>query len=153
MVFQSRIVRKVLFLLIGGIVSAQPAYAEWSALIARYPSGSIQSEERADQALKDIEVERQALDARFVESERACYARFFVNDCLRKAKDQRRDAMTRMRSIEIEANTFKRRVRAEVHEKAAAERTVKREAQANERVQTTNSPPGSPPTSDDSGTK
>jgi colicin import membrane protein len=147
MLFRSSIIRKTLFLSVAGIVLAQVAQAQSMAVVERYPSGSIRSEERADQALKDIEAERHVVDARFAENERACYGRFFATDCLQKAKDQRRDALTRMRPIEIEANTFKRRARVEAREKEAAERAAKREAHVNERVQAASNPQ----TSGDSG--
>lgn len=148
MAFQSSNLRFLLYLFIVGLFPVRAAHAQWMTVMERYPAGSIHSEERADQALKDIELERRAIDARFAKSERACYDKFFATDCLQKAKDLRRDALARMRSIEIEANTFKRRSRAEEREKAAAERTAKREAQANERVQAS-----MPVPSDDNDTK
>jgi colicin import membrane protein len=149
MLFRSPIIRNALLLAVAGIVQMQAAHAQSMAVAERYPSGSIRSEERAAQALKDVEVERRAVETRFAENERACYGRFFATDCLQKAKDQRREALTRLRPIEIEANTFRRRVRAEGHEKEAAERAAKREAQVNERAQAASNPP----TSGDSGSE
>ncbi|HYD81495.1 MAG TPA: hypothetical protein VEC06_16935 [Paucimonas sp.] len=134
MVFPSFVGRSALSLLVFGVALAQAGHAQPAAIAERYPSGSIHSEERADQALKDVEEERRRLDAGYAASERVCYERFFATDCLQKAKDERRDALARIRPIEIEANTFKRRARVEERERAAAERAAKREAQANERL-------------------
>lgn len=149
MSYRSSVRHFALLLAVCCILQMPAAHAQLMAIVERYPSGSIRSEELADQALKDIEAERRAVDARYTESERACFDKFFATSCMQKAKDQRRDALTRMRPIEIEAHTFKRRLRADAHAAAAAERAEKREAMVNEHAQAASMPP----TSGDSGTK
>jgi hypothetical protein len=130
------------------LLAGQCAFAQ-TTIPERYPSGSIRSEELADKALSDLEAERKAIDARYAESERACYDKFFATSCLQKAKDARRDSLAKLRAIEVEAHTFKRRQRADDHERAAAERAAKRAAQASERMQSTTTPQAS----GDSGTE
>jgi hypothetical protein len=124
------------------LLTGQYAFAQTS-MPERYPSGSIRSEQVADQALKEIEAERKTVEARFAENERACYDKFFATSCMQKAKDARRDSLAKLRAIEVEAHTFKRRQRADDHERAAAERTAKREAQASERLQSATTPQAS----------
>jgi hypothetical protein len=136
-------------LLAAAVLLAGPYALAQTPMPERYPSGSIRSEQIADQALKEVEVERRAIETRFAETERACYDRFFATSCVQKAKDARRDSLAKLRAIEVEAHTFKRRQRADEHERAAAERTAKREAQASERLQSATTPQAS----GDSGTE
>lgn len=104
-------------------------------IAARYPSGSIQSIETADRALKEVEEERTGVEARFAEDERVCYAKFFVNSCREAARERRRVALTRIRPVEVEANAFKRRARVEERDKALAEKRTAAEQETAERQQ------------------
>lgn len=66
------------------------------------------SVEEADAKLKVAASEREAAEATFAAREQECYTRFFVNNCLDKAKEQRRVTLVRLRAVEAEANHFKR---------------------------------------------
>lgn len=66
------------------------------------------SVEEADAKLKLAASEREAAEATFAAREQECYTRFFVNNCLDKAKEQRRVTLVRLRAVEAEANHFKR---------------------------------------------
>jgi hypothetical protein len=54
---------------------------------------------QAGQRLQNVERERAAIEARFVERERQCYQKFFVTRCLDEAKDRRRSALAAQRQI------------------------------------------------------
>src|SRR5660397_20621 len=63
------------------VYQADPAYAA-SALTGRYPPKSIDSVERADQALEAVKKGRKQADDIFKRQERACYKKFFANRCI-----------------------------------------------------------------------
>jgi hypothetical protein len=66
------------------------------------------SVEQADAKLEQVARDRAAVNDEFAASERVCYAKFFVNNCLDKAKEKRRVALAELRAIEVEAQHFKR---------------------------------------------
>ena len=66
------------------------------------------SVEEADAKLKQSASEREAAENEFAARELECYNKFFVNNCLDKAKEKRRLTLVRLRAIDAEANYFKR---------------------------------------------
>ncbi|QYG06622.1 hypothetical protein [Janthinobacterium sp. PAMC25594] len=66
------------------------------------------SVEEADAKLKQSASEREAAENEFAARELECYDRFFVNNCLDKAKEKRRLILVRLRAVDAEANYFKR---------------------------------------------
>lgn len=72
------------------------------------PVPPVASVVQADQQLAAVARERAAIEARFAERERVCYAKFFVNRCLDEAKERHRNALAAQRAIEIQAERFKR---------------------------------------------
>lgn len=100
----------------------------------RYPAGSIKSVETADAALAEVGRERAEIEARFAVEEHACHPKFFATSCVDEARERRRQALSQLRNVELEANAFKRRERVAEREKAAADRLAKEEADRQERV-------------------
>ncbi|HYD59367.1 MAG TPA: hypothetical protein VEC35_03385 [Noviherbaspirillum sp.] len=111
---------------------AQPDAA--TAVPTRYPSGSIRSVAEADAALAIAAIERAEIEARYAAEEQACHPKFFATSCIDQAKERRRKAMSLIRPVEIEANTFKRRARLDSREQALAERLAKEEKERQERT-------------------
>ena len=66
------------------------------------------SVEEADAKLKQSASEREAAENEFAARELECYDKFFVNNCLDKAKEKRRLILVRLRAVDAEANYFKR---------------------------------------------
>ena len=62
----------------------------------------------ADAKLKLAASEREAAENEYAAREQECYSKFFVNNCLDKAKEKRRLILVRLRAVEAEANHFKR---------------------------------------------
>ncbi|OBV36769.1 hypothetical protein [Janthinobacterium psychrotolerans] len=62
----------------------------------------------ADAKLKQVAAERAAAESAYAARELVCYERFFVTNCLDKAKETRRLTLVRLRAIEAEASHFKR---------------------------------------------
>jgi len=91
--------------------------------------------EEVEQALREAAQARGAIDARYAEEERACMGKFFANDCVQRAREMRRAALEAVRPVEVEANAFKRRLRAERREHTRQERADRREADAIVRAQ------------------
>jgi len=69
-----------------------------------------------------IRHEREALRAKQLQDEAACYQRFAVEDCLRKVRAGVRDAELRLRAREIELNDAERKEKAAERRKAIEEK-------------------------------
>ncbi|WP_136418215.1 hypothetical protein [Herbaspirillum sp. ST 5-3] len=74
----------------------------------------------ADAALADANKERSETQARFAAAEQACQSKFFATSCIEQAKEHRREALMRLRAVEIEAHTFKRQIRVTERDQALA---------------------------------
>lgn len=112
-------------LLLGAALSllvSHGASAQADAVAARFPAGSIQSVEQADRALAEAEQGRAAVETRYIADQNDCYPRFFATACLDEAKERRRAGLVHLRSIEQEANAFKRRARVAERDAALRER-------------------------------
>ena len=59
----------------------------------------------ADAKLKQVSSERAAAESAYAARELVCYDRFFVNNCLDKAKETRRITLMRLRAIEADPAT------------------------------------------------
>ncbi len=88
----------------------------------------------AERKLADAIAERSAIEAEFAASEQVCYKKFFVNSCLEKAKEKRREALAVVRSIEVEAELYQRRAKADARDRALAESQKEFEADAAQRA-------------------
>ena len=62
----------------------------------------------ADAKLAQVSIEREAAESTYAARELECYDKFFVNNCLDKAKEARRLILVRLRAVEAEASHFKR---------------------------------------------
>ena len=88
----------------------------------------------ADRKLADATARRAAIEAEFAASEQVCYKKFFVNSCLEKAKEKRREALAVVRSIEVEAELYQRRDKADARDRALAESQKEFEVDAAQRA-------------------
>ena len=86
-------------------------------LQARYSSEKIQNEQIADQAIADSGKLKRQVETWYVQTQAACYADFFVNNCLYKAKLIRRDHLIALQKMNAEANAFLRQQHARVLDK------------------------------------
>jgi hypothetical protein len=82
------------------------------------PSTSVA---QATRRLDEVRNERAATQAAYAQSEQQCYAKFFVNNCLDKAKEQRRIRMARLRAVEVEAEYFKRKATVDQRDRDVAQ--------------------------------
>jgi colicin import membrane protein len=105
-----------------GQEAALPNSSAPDELTVRYPSGSIQSSETANRALIDVDQQRSILDQKYGEEQRVCYEKFFASSCLDAAKERRRVALAKIRTVEIEANAFIRSDRVVQRDKKLAEK-------------------------------
>ncbi|MDN4055519.1 hypothetical protein QPK32_20840 [Massilia sp. YIM B02763] len=85
------------------------------------PPPPVTSVAEADQQLAAVARERAAIEARFNARVTVCYAKFFVNNCLDEAKEQRRTALAAQRAIEVQAQRFKREAVVENRDRQVAE--------------------------------
>lgn len=58
-----------------------------------------------------IALERGEAEARYAESEKACYAKFAVNDCVNEARARRREVLTGLRRQEVALNDAERKIK------------------------------------------
>lgn len=105
-------------------------------------AGAASAAEPADDDAKAerarITAERAQAEARFTEQEKACYARFAVNDCVRDARAKRREVLADLRRQEISLNDAQRKRHSaerlrEIDERSSAqaqEQAAARRAQA-----------------------
>lgn len=95
------------------------------------PSKSLVEAERK---LADATARRAAIEAEFATSEQVCYNKFFVNDCIDNAREKRREGLAMLRAIEVEAELFQRRDKANARDRALAEALKEDEAKAAQRA-------------------
>lgn len=110
-----------------------PAGATPEDLLQQFPKGSITSVEQADAALAQVPRERAEVEARYADAEYACYSKFFSTPCVNRAKDDRREALKRIRAVEVEANAYKRRDTVAQRDKVLEQRRMQEEADAPQR--------------------
>lgn len=113
-----------------GLLAVLPAYSqpadEAPAAAAWAQRQQVWQEER-----QNITLQRQVLQQRQAEEEKACWQRFAVEDCLRKVRTQVRDQEEVLRERELRVNNEERRARSdarlrEIEQKMAAPRTPPR---------------------------
>ena len=81
------------------------------------PSQSVaQAEARLARAATD----RARAEAVFAVDEQQCYTKFLVNNCLDKARETRRQALSSLRAIEIEADRFIRQAKVDERDRELA---------------------------------
>lgn len=81
------------------------------ALSSQAQAGPQGAADATREARARIAAEREQLQLRFAQQERACYQRFAVNDCLREARGQQREALAQLRRQEIALNAEARQRR------------------------------------------
>jgi colicin import membrane protein len=88
----------------------------------RYPAGSIDTAERAEQALSDAAVLRQSIDAQYKAESARCARVFLATECHDKARRAHTLGETQAHRVEVEAHDLQRKL-------AAQERATQRSAQ------------------------
>ena len=83
---------------------------------------SSHSVEQADARLAQVTKDRAQAEAEFSAAEQVCYTKFFVNNCIDKAKDKRRERLAALRAVEIEANHFKRKQAVDIRDRELEDR-------------------------------
>lgn len=73
----------------------------------------IASIAEAERLLKDVDAQRESINARYKGEEAHCSTKFFVTSCIDDAKERRRIGLRSVQSIEVQANAFKRAYKAE----------------------------------------
>jgi hypothetical protein len=94
------------------------------------------SVEQADARLAEVAKGRAAVQAEYDAAEQVCYKKFFVNNCLDKAKEKRRGELSGLRKIEVEANHFKRQYTVDKRDAELSERMKKDEQELARRTET-----------------
>jgi len=83
-----------------------------AASVMAQPIGEEDFGHWAQQERDRIAAEREMLERRWFDGERACYQRFAVNDCLRQARRQHRAALADLRRQEVLINDEERQRQA-----------------------------------------
>ena len=82
---------------------------------------TTRSVEQAEASLKKAAAERAEVEANYAAAEQNCYAKFFVNNCLDKAKEERRSRLAYLNAVENEAQYFQRKAKLEERDRKQAE--------------------------------
>jgi colicin import membrane protein len=98
------------------------------SVVARYPSGSIQTVDVANKALQDVETQRNALDKKYAAEQHDCYTKFFATSCVDAAKERHRVGTEKVHKVEVEANAFIRGDRVVQRDKRLAEKRANESA-------------------------
>lgn len=106
---------------LAGCVAVKPAAAP--AAVA-----PTMSAEDAVRKLDLVKVERARAEAKFAAGEQVCYTRFFTNNCLDKVREEHRLALANVRAIEIEAQHFQRKEKADERDAALVKADAQFEA-------------------------
>ncbi|WP_342118127.1 hypothetical protein [Pseudoduganella sp. OTU4001] len=117
-----------LALMLPGVTLAQDIGRPATIGAPRIPQ--THSVEQADARLAQVKKDREAVEAEFAASEQVCYDKFFVNNCLDKAKEQRRLRLAELRQVEVEASYYKRRQAVEQRDRELEDRAQKDAAEA-----------------------
>lgn len=96
----------------------------------RFPAGAIDSIVKADSALAAADGEKLRVERDYQATARECMKKFMVNDCLDAARTVRRDRLSDIEALRIEANRYKRRDKADRIESERAKREAERAANA-----------------------
>lgn len=112
----------LLAILSGVCFAAENIAGDAASLSKDYPAGAIQSDVAADDALQRTSKARGEAERKFVDEERECYSRFFVNVCLSDAKEEQHLALSQIKRVEIEANEFKRASKVKEDDRMAAQK-------------------------------
>lgn len=78
-------------------------------LDTQYAAGSIQSSASAEEALSETAFAQEDLQVWYLQMERECYEKFFVNYCLNEGKMLRRNHTAVLQRIIVEAKALQRR--------------------------------------------
>lgn len=102
-------------------------------LCAGLPAALAQGSAAPDEERARIAAERAKADAQFAQDEKACYARFAVNDCQNEARARRRETLADLRRQEVSLNDAQRKRkgadRIRSIEERAGQQKQEREAQ------------------------
>ena len=95
-----------------------------------FPPSSFQSNERADAAIAATSGAKSRVEKQYRVEARDCAATFLVNACLDQARARQRLRLGEIDAVELEANRFKRRDKADRIEAERAKREADRTANA-----------------------
>ncbi|RYG11563.1 MAG: hypothetical protein EON92_10250, partial [Burkholderiales bacterium] len=79
-------------------------YCLVAAMAALGGGAGAQTPEEVKAERARIADERGRVEARFATEEKACYAKFGVNDCLQEARTRRREVLSDLRRQEVSIN-------------------------------------------------
>ena len=94
-------------------------------LDTRYPMKSIATEQQAQSAIDESQNLQNRLQNWYNQSERHCYDIFFVNNCLKEIKVERRQYLPTLQRISIEAKALQRQLRVMARDEELAQKQAK----------------------------
>jgi colicin import membrane protein len=121
----------LLALALAGCAGVKPQLPE----VVAPPSHSVAE---AEARLAKAGADRARTEAAFAAAERHCYTRFMVNDCLDEAREKRREGLSGLRGIEVEAQRFIRQARVDQRDRDLAKAEAEFQA---EQARTAAAPP------------
>jgi hypothetical protein len=122
--FRSVCASALLIALFSAVAAAQAP--EVGSLRAEFPPASIDSVERAEAALGATAGAKGRVEKEYRSDARACMKTFMVNDCLDQARALQRKRLAEIESVELEANRYKRKDRADRTDAERARREAER---------------------------
>lgn len=105
----------------GGVLALLAACGSAPVVPKEAPLPPLTSNAQASRQLVEVARERAAIEARFLDRQRVCYAKFFVNDCLDEAKEKHRAALAAQRALEVQAEHYQRQAVVDERDRQMAE--------------------------------
>ncbi|MEB0140301.1 MULTISPECIES: hypothetical protein [unclassified Undibacterium] len=99
--------------------------ADVAVLDVRYPAGSLSDSAGAAAALLATQGLQQNLQTWYLDTQHHCYELFFVNNCLKQSKLDRRRYRPVLDRVAFEAQALQRRLRAEQRDRETVEKQAK----------------------------
>ena len=99
--------------------------ADVAALDGRYPAASLRDSDSAATALLETQGLQQSLQTWYLDTQHHCYELFFVNNCLKQSKLDRRHYRPVLDRVAFEAQALQRRLRAEQRDRDTVEKQAK----------------------------
>jgi hypothetical protein len=116
------------------IVAVASAFAAgpWSA---RFPPGSIQTREQADEAVRAVKAESDAVKRNYADEAAKCNAKILVNRCEEQARARRDQQLHEIERTHIEADDLVRKLDAEERARRRAEEEARRKQDEQARLE------------------
>ena len=121
-----RLAASLLLLTLCSACATRPPEVDTNVAINFPDPAPIVALEQADTVLAAVALAKAQIDWRYRQKEQICFDRFWMNDCLHSAANERRTDLARVKKSEVEAQHFKRKNTVEDMDRSLYENSLPR---------------------------